>query len=77
MISGHVNPTDPRFTGRWGKSSRSDGNNACVEFQHSEQHGLVGVCDSKAGENGSVLAFSESAFSEFLDALRSGRIRQP
>ncbi|GAB3153512.1 hypothetical protein GCM10027290_46410 [Micromonospora sonneratiae] len=74
MIYGHVNRTDPRFTGNWGKSSRSDGNNACVEYQHSEKYGLIGVCDSKAGENGPVLVFSEADFSEFLNALRIGYI---
>lgn len=76
MIYGHVNATDPRFTGEWGKSRRSDGNNACVEYQHSEKYGLVGVCDSKAGESGPVLAFSEATFSTFLDALRNGHIRR-
>lgn len=67
----HINTSDLRFRADgWRKSSRSDSNNACVEFQAAGD--LVGVCDSKQNQTGPVLAFPAGAWRDFTDAVKGG-----
>ncbi|MEU5943581.1 DUF397 domain-containing protein [Micromonospora sp. NPDC047548] len=65
------NTTDPRFAGRWKKSSRSDGNGACVEVAAVD---VVGVCDSKQGPNGQVLTFDRAAWTRFVAGVKDDQI---
>nr|MDT0660659.1 DUF397 domain-containing protein [Micromonospora sp. DSM 115978] len=47
-------------------ATASDGNNACVMVQVTPC--LVGVCDSKAGSDGAVLAFNRPRWAAFVVA---------
>lgn len=73
MSNPHINETDGRFPGAWRKSSRSDGNNACVEFQVASDLGLVGICDSKEGQAGRVLTFPTEVWAAFVKEIKLGR----
>lgn len=55
----------------WVKSSRSQGENACLEVRSLP--GTRDVRDSKSGDSGPVLAFGEAAFGAFIDAVKCGR----
>lgn len=66
------NSADPRFRpSGWKKSTRTDGNNACVAVQAASD--IVGVCDSKAGDDGPVLAFAAERWIAFTAAIQQGR----
>ncbi|MFI7608732.1 DUF397 domain-containing protein [Micromonospora sp. NPDC049366] len=66
------NYADPRFVGRWRKSTRSDGGSNCVMV--AAVPGVVGVCDSKAGAAGAVLTFNRDAWGAFLSTVRDGKL---
>ncbi|MDG4829197.1 DUF397 domain-containing protein [Solwaraspora sp. WMMD1047] len=53
-------------------STRTDGNNACVAVQMAGD--VVGVCDSKAGHDGAVLAFEAPQWRRFTRAVQLGVI---
>jgi hypothetical protein len=53
-------------------STRTDGNNACVAVQMAGN--VVGVCDSKAGHSGAVLAFKAPQWRRFTRAVQLGGI---
>nr|MDT0660655.1 DUF397 domain-containing protein [Micromonospora sp. DSM 115978] len=62
-----LNRSDERFHPEaWTKATASDGNNECVMVQVTPD--LVGVCDSKAGPNGAVLAFHPAQWAAFASA---------
>ena len=58
----------------WRKSSWSAYNGACVEVAEFGAE-YVGVRDSKAGENGSVLVFSRGDWAGFVDQLKADPAR--
>lgn len=55
---------------RWTKSSRSSGNDNCVEVATAAD-GTIGVRDSK-DRLGSILEFTATAWSEFISGVRGG-----
>jgi hypothetical protein len=58
----------------WRKSSHSrDDYGQCVEL--AAVPGVIGVRDSKQGDGGPVLEFSRTELSEFLCAMKAGRLR--
>ncbi|WAL73476.1 DUF397 domain-containing protein [Kitasatospora sp. YST-16] len=59
---------------RWVKSSYSTDGGDCVEFapEFAATHGLVPVRDSK-DPHGPALLFTETAFTAFVTAVKSGR----
>ncbi|WP_084792171.1 DUF397 domain-containing protein [Actinopolyspora mortivallis] len=58
---------------RWHKSSRSNGGGgACVMVAHVPT--ATGVADSKLGQNSPVLPFSKTAWTSFLDTIKSDRL---
>jgi hypothetical protein len=59
--------------GTWFKSSRSVANSACLEVRFD---GRVLVRDSK-DPSGDVLVFTEGAWSEFIEDVKSGRFCRP
>lgn len=63
---------DTRFT-NWRKSTRSSGNpQQCVEV--GDAPGMHGVRDSKLGYTSPVLAFDQTAWSSFVNALKRGQL---
>jgi Domain of unknown function (DUF397) len=62
---------DDKFAG-WRKSSYSGDGNSCVELAAAPAapRPLVGVRDSKRNGEGPVLAFSASAWQEFLSRIK-------
>jgi hypothetical protein len=66
---------DDRFAG-WRKSSYSGDGNSCLELAVTRPESrdaagpVVGVRDTKADGQGPILAFSPSAWREFLSRLR-------
>jgi hypothetical protein len=56
-------------TAAWRKSVISD-TGACVEVAHSA--GMVGVRDSKARGQGSILEFTEAEWRAFTGGVRNG-----
>ncbi|MEV7214011.1 DUF397 domain-containing protein [Kitasatospora cineracea] len=58
---------------RWVKSSYSSDGGECVEFapEFTATHGLVPVRDSKDPQ-GPALLFTETAFSAFVTAVKTG-----
>jgi hypothetical protein len=59
----------------WSKSSRSQGQNDCVEV--ARVPGWVGVRDSKLGASGPMLAYSLDSWAELINAARTGRLDVP
>ncbi|MCS7484413.1 DUF397 domain-containing protein [Umezawaea endophytica] len=57
----------------WRKSSRSGGNNECVEVARTRQN--AGLRDSKAPDAGE-LSFDDAGFRTFIHAVKSGRLDQ-
>ena len=55
----------------WRKSSRSGGNNECVEVTRTHQGS--GLRDSKAPDAG-ALTFDNAGFATFIQAVKSGRL---
>ncbi|MBA8826918.1 hypothetical protein FHX42_004297 [Saccharopolyspora lacisalsi] len=53
--------------GAWRKSTRSQGQNTCVEVGSAP--GLTGVRDSKLGEESPVLAFTSHQWRAFVVSL--------
>ncbi|MEV0734158.1 DUF397 domain-containing protein [Polymorphospora sp. NPDC050346] len=60
----------------WRKSSRSGGDDNCVEI-NTTVAGIVGVRDSKAGPDGPVLDITVQDFQQFVDDVRAGRYNLP
>lgn len=60
---------------RWFKSSRSQGQDACVEVAHLNG-GRVGVRDSK-NPGGGALVFTSSEWDAFLAGARGGEFDTP
>jgi Domain of unknown function (DUF397) len=56
-------------TVRWRKSTVS-GDGGCLQVTYAE--GMIGLRDSKDGNSGPILAFSEREWSAFLAGARSG-----
>jgi hypothetical protein len=56
-------------TGRWRKSTVS-GDGGCLQVAYTE--GMIGLRDSKDGDDGPILVFSEREWSAFLAGARSG-----
>ncbi|MBB5153302.1 DUF397 domain-containing protein [Saccharopolyspora phatthalungensis] len=56
----------------WRKSSRSSGNDNCVEV--GDAPAAHGVRDSKLGEASPILTFSRRTWSTFLAAVKSGKL---
>ncbi|WP_443205942.1 DUF397 domain-containing protein [Saccharopolyspora sp. 5N708] len=56
----------------WRKSSRSSGNDNCVEV--GEAPAARGVRDSKLGEMSPILAFDRPTWSAFLAAVKAGEL---
>ena len=59
---------DDLSSGRWRKSSYSDGQANCVEVTTA---GLIAVRDSKS-PNGPGLAFTPKAWQQFIERLTAG-----
>ena len=62
---------DGRRFARWRKSSRSSGNDNCVEVATADD-GTIGVRDSKDPQGG-ILEFRSEAWSSFMVDVRDGR----
>ncbi|WP_421671850.1 DUF397 domain-containing protein [Saccharopolyspora spinosa] len=56
----------------WRKSSRSSGNDNCVEI--GEAPAARGVRDSKLGEASPILTFSRRTWSTFVTAVKAGEL---
>lgn len=54
----------------WRKSSRSATNGECVEVGARFDGRVIGVRDSKLGEESPVLRFAPGAFAAFLNSQR-------
>jgi hypothetical protein len=67
-----------RYAGaRWYKSSRSGGNDNCVEIAVALDGSGVGVRDSKAGPGGPVLDFHPDDFRAFVESIKAGEFDLP
>ncbi|WP_116041965.1 DUF397 domain-containing protein [Amycolatopsis palatopharyngis] len=65
----------PDFAGaRWIKSSRSAEQGQCVELAAVD--GWVGVRDSKLGEAGPVLSFTQTEMAAFLDVAKNSELKR-
>lgn len=59
---------------KWFKSSRSNGQNACVEVAFLDGDGVaVAVRDTKDDGHGPVMVFTAGQWSAFLGGIRDGR----
>ncbi len=58
----------------WRKSTRSQGENGCVEV--AAVPGLTGVRDSKLGASSPVLSMTDTSFRAFLADVKTGRFDQ-
>lgn len=60
----------------WQKASRSSDQQGCFEVSF-DVPGMVGVRDSKRGDAGPVLEFTQHEFDCFLDGARKGEFTRP
>lgn len=63
--------SDELAKARWFKSSRSNGQNNCVECAHLSG-GRVGLRDSKDNGSGPVHVFSGVEWSAFIEGVKAG-----
>ncbi|MFD9965056.1 DUF397 domain-containing protein [Amycolatopsis sp. NPDC058986] len=61
---------------RWYKSSYSGDNGGCVELNDSVP-GVIGVRDSKLGNNSPILTFQPQEIRIFLRSLKDGEFGYP
>lgn len=54
----------------WRKSRLSEANGACLQVARSA-HGTIGVRDSKQGDGGPVLHFTQREWAVFVQSIRS------
>lgn len=61
----------------WRKSSRSGGNDNCVEFAVAADGTGVGLRDSKAGPDGAIIDLDPAGYRAFIDGVKSGDFDLP
>jgi hypothetical protein len=70
-----VNTDDPT-TAKWFKSSRSNGQNACVEVAFLDG-GDVAVRDTKDQGSGPIMTFTPAEWDAFIGGVQDGEFNRP